>query len=186
MDAATWVAVAAAAVGVVALWFNWRAVRAAEQQTHLQRQLRIDAAQPYVWADVRADNAIGTLLNFTIGNSGSSIASNVRVTIEPPLPSIPDLSARLNGAVARLNRGLPSLTPGQALSWPLGQGFNLIRADEAQEHTIHIEADGPFGSMEPISYVVSLSDYAGVLDRPAGSLDELTKAVREIGTRISS
>jgi hypothetical protein len=32
-----------------------RAARAAEEQTRIQRQLRLDAAQPYVWADVRPD-----------------------------------------------------------------------------------------------------------------------------------
>jgi len=36
-----------------------RAARAADEQTKIQQQLRIEAAQPYVWADVRGDEATG-------------------------------------------------------------------------------------------------------------------------------
>lgn len=60
MNAQTWVAIVAAAIAVVALYFNARytraadrAARSAEDQTKVQQQLRIDAAQPYVWVDVR-------------------------------------------------------------------------------------------------------------------------------------
>jgi CHASE1-domain containing sensor protein len=51
----TWVAIVAALIALAALYFNWRstqeasrAATAAEEQTKIQRQLRIDAAQPYV------------------------------------------------------------------------------------------------------------------------------------------
>jgi hypothetical protein len=49
-----------------ALYFNWRSTRAAdggraaEEQTPIQLQLRIDAAQPHMSADVRPDNSTGT------------------------------------------------------------------------------------------------------------------------------
>ena len=64
MNAQTWVAIAAAVIAVIALYFNARytraadrAARSAEAQTKIQQQLRIDAAQPYVWVDVRPDQA---------------------------------------------------------------------------------------------------------------------------------
>jgi hypothetical protein len=88
VDAQTWVAIAAAVIAVIALYFNAqytraadRAVRSAEAQTKIQQQLRIDAAQPYIWVDVRPDDVTGTLLNLVIGNSGPTVATNVRVQI---------------------------------------------------------------------------------------------------------
>ena len=60
MDASTRVAIGAALTGLAALYFNAMSVRAAKDQTAIQRQLRIDAAQPYVWADVRADRTRGS------------------------------------------------------------------------------------------------------------------------------
>jgi hypothetical protein len=47
-----------------------RAAKASEEQTRLQQQLRIDAAQPYVWADVRPDTEHGVLLELGIKASG--------------------------------------------------------------------------------------------------------------------
>jgi len=66
VNAGTWVAIAAALIAAVAVYFNFqstraanRAARAADEQTKIQQQLRIEAAQPYVWADVRGDEATG-------------------------------------------------------------------------------------------------------------------------------
>lgn len=46
--AETWVAFAAAGIALVALYFTGIAAKAAKDQTAIQRQLRIDAAQPYI------------------------------------------------------------------------------------------------------------------------------------------
>ncbi len=40
-----------------------RQAKAAERQTNLQRQLREDAAQPYIWVDVRSNDAQGFTLD---------------------------------------------------------------------------------------------------------------------------
>jgi hypothetical protein len=71
------------------------------------------------------------------------------------------------------------------MAWPLGQGFNLLNEDGPLARTFTVAADGPFGPVPERTYVVDLSDYRGVLDRPAGSLHELTKAVREIPDKLN-
>ena len=187
MNTEMWVAIAAAA-----LYFNWlstraaiRAARAAEEQTRIQQQLRIDAAQPYVWVDIRPDDATGTLLNLVVGNSGPTVASNVRVKVEPPLPVIEQLRERVDTAQERLGDGLQSLAPGRSLVWPLGQGFNLLKDKGRQAYTFMITADGPFGPVPPLAYMVDMSDWRGLLDRPAGSLHQLTIAVKELTKEIS-
>jgi len=193
MNPETWVAVAAAVIALAALPFNWRSaraaerqVRAAEAQTQLQQQLRADAAQPYVWVDIRPDRAAGTLLNLVVGNSGPTTATHVKVTVDAPLPTIDQLKERVGVAQARLASGVPSLPPGRVLTWPLGQGFNLIKDEGPQPYTFTVTADGPFGPMPLMTYVVDLADWRGVLDRPAGSLHELTTAVKDLAKQIPS
>jgi hypothetical protein len=92
-----------------------RAAAAAEKQTEIQLQLRKDAAQPYVWIDVRPDDVTGVLLNLVIGNSGPTIAQNVRAKIDPPLKAIDQLKDRAETAQDLLARGISSLPPGRTL-----------------------------------------------------------------------
>jgi hypothetical protein len=191
MSAETWIAVAAAATAAAALYFNGlatraavRAAKAAEEQTDIQRQLRIDAAQPYVWVDVRPDDSVGTLLTLVVGNSGPTVATNIKIRIEPPLPSIRQLEPRASEAQARLEGGLVSLAPGRTMVWPLGQGFNLLKDDVRQVHTLTVTCEGLFGRVPALSYAVDLSEWRGVLDRPAGSLHQLTVAVKDLAKMI--
>lgn len=192
MDLETWVAVAAAVISLGALPFNWRSaraaerqVRAAEAQTQLQQQLRVDAAQPYVWADIRPDQAVGTLLNLVVGNSGPTAATDVCVKVDPTLPTIDQFRERVAIAQARLASGLPSLPPGRVITWPLGQGFNLIKDEGPQRYAFTVTASGPFGPLPLTTYVVDLADWRGVIDRPAGSLHELTRAVTDLAKQIT-
>lgn len=192
MNVETGVAVIAALFAGVALYFNGRTTRAArraahaaEEQTKIQRQLRIDAAQPYVWVDVRPDDAMGTLLNLVVGNSGPTVATNVRVKIDPPLPAIDQFEDRVEAAQQLLADGLQSLAPGRIFTWPLGQGFNLLTDDGPQPYEFTVTADGPFGHVPELTYVVNISDLRGALDRPPGSLHQLTLAVKGLAKKIT-
>jgi hypothetical protein len=129
VNAGTWVGVAAVLIAAAALYFTGlsaRAAKTAEEQTKIQQQLRIDAAQPYVWVDVRPDEVTGRLLNLIIGNSGPTVATNVRVKVDPPLPAIDEFKERAEASQAHLADGIKSVAPGRIFAWPLGQGFNLI------------------------------------------------------------
>jgi hypothetical protein len=117
----TWIAIFAAVIALVALYFNRqstqaavRAVDAVEEQTDIQRQLRIDAAQPYVWVDIRADEAQGTRLNLVIGNSGPTVATKVRVKADPALPGSAQFRGGVQTAQAILTEGIESLPPAVA------------------------------------------------------------------------
>lgn len=193
MDAETWIAISAALIAAAALFFNglstraaMRAARAADEQTAIQRQIRVDSAQPYVWVDVRPDESTGTLLNLVVGNSGPTLATNVRVRIDPPLPTIDQLKDRATQAQKLLGQGVQSLPPGRTMVWPLGQGFNLLKGPGSQVHRFSLTADGPFGPIPELTYAIDLSDWRGVLDRPRGSLHQLTKAVEDLGKKVEN
>lgn len=156
-----------------------RAAKAAEEQASIQRQLREDAAQPYVWADVRPDEEHGVLLELIVGNSGPTIATGVKVKIEPPLPSIPELEGA-QAAQAMLGQGLKSLPPGRTLRWWLGQGWSVLTKDGPQIHRFTITASGPFGEVPELSYDIDLAEFRGQESRAQGSLKGLTEAVTKL------
>jgi hypothetical protein len=182
-------AAVAAVAAIAALYYNYRSARAAEraagaaeEQSEIQRQLRIDAAQPYVWVDVRPDDVTSVILNLVIGNSGPTVATNVRVMIDPPLPAIEQLEDRAQTAQDLLAGGIKSLPPGRTLVWPLGQGFNILADDGPHVHTLTIEADGPFGKVPSQVYPLDLGDWRGVMHRPAGSLHQVARAIEKLAS----
>lgn len=108
MNSGDWAAMGAVVAGlvaVIALIFSIRstiaseraaksaerAAKAAEAQAEIQLQIQIATAQPYVWVDVREDDSQGTLLDLVIGNSGPTVATNIRARIDPPLPTHPQI-----------------------------------------------------------------------------------------------
>jgi len=61
-----------------------RSAKASREQTKQQKQAAKDAAQPMLWVDVRCDDGQGQALVLLLGNSGPSVARNVRVIFDPP------------------------------------------------------------------------------------------------------
>lgn len=175
----TWLPVALTAMGTVLTGLG---VRTTKQQVDLQQELAREAAQPYVWADVRGSDHTGFLLEVMVGNSGDTVATDVEVTFDPPLPvarQMADRDGSTSRALERLESGLRSLSPGKTLSWTLGTGADLLESTGAQPHTVTIDAQGPFGPLPTLEYVVDLSDFRESADRPSGSLHLLTRAVEK-------
>ena len=178
-----WFAGAAAVIALVALFFTGVAAKAASDQTKIQRQLRIDAAQPYVWVDIREDRLGGGLLHFEIGNSGPTVATNIRVEISTPLPTAHARNAdSMRRLEERLAGGFKSLAPGRVIAWSLGVGHQILAEEGGRSYTFTINADGPFGPVETLTYTVDMDDWRTMRDRPLGtlhmvreSIDSLTK-----------
>lgn len=119
MTAQTWISVALAVIAGVALFFTGLSAISARQQTKIQDKLRKDAAQPYVWVDLRPDEAQGGLLLLLVGNSGATVATDVRVRFTPDL--IDQSTHRSNQSVAdRISSGIASLPPGARADLVIG------------------------------------------------------------------
>jgi hypothetical protein len=137
--------------------------RAVNEQTRLQRDLAKVAAEPNLWVDIRADDVTGGGLVLLVGNSGPSIARNVKVTFDPPLTAKQEDMAPI---LDTLRQGISALAPGRRLQWTLGVAARTVDWSASNRYRVHIEADGPLGAIEPpLDYVISIDDLA--LSSPA-------------------
>ncbi|WP_154793412.1 hypothetical protein [Occultella kanbiaonis] len=156
-------------------------------QTHLQEELARRSQQPYVWADILPDMQQGTLLNFAVGNSGPTMAHNVQVTIDPPLPAGDQMATKIVGVQERLaGSGIKSISPGRTISWSLGAGYDLLKEQESQMYHIRVEAEGPHAPVDPLEIDVDVSDWREARDAPDGSLHHLRNTLNDLNRTIES
>lgn len=189
-----WFAGAAAVIALVALFFTGVAAKAAKDQTKIQRQVRIDAAQPYIWADIRPETGQAGLLRLEVGNSGPTVATNVRIRTSVPLPSAGErFEEKARIVERRLASGIESLAPGRVLAWTLGVAHQVVAVEGNPPCVFTIDAEGPFGPMETLTYAVNIDDIRQTDARAAGSLhlvkesiEGLTKQLRMATDRLPS
>lgn len=185
MSAQTWVAVGAAAIALVALFFTGLSAVNARQQTKLQQIIRKDSAQPYVWADLRPDPPQRGLLELVVGNSGPTVATNVRVSFDPNPPDLHP--GRQSEITDRLRtQGIASLAPGRVMTWELGIVQHHIPKTSAAHYQLTVEADGPFGPTPKLQYVVDLEDLRFTRAAGDGSLQTVTDAVDKLTKSLRS
>lgn len=175
------------AVACIATRFASKAARSAADQVELQEQLAKEAAQPYVWADVRPSKIHGSNLRLLVGNSGRTLARNVRLTVDKQLPTQTSKAADLlEDALRRFQEGHASIAPGREWSWSLGFGGALLGdKNEDLRFTFTINADGPFGPIPELSYSVDMNDWRGSTSEGEGSLALIRKSILELKTSVS-
>lgn len=174
----------AAMAALIALFFTGMAALAAKRQTDLQKQIAMDAAQPYVWADIRPDTHQGGLLTLVVGNAGPTVATDVKVIFDPPLQM--PFSDEVTHANEVLSRGLPSLPPGRTFVWNLGVAWQIVSDDGLKEYTLEVQADGPFGRLNPLVYKVRIDDIKQTRAVPDGSLHLVAQAVNDANKVLKS
>jgi hypothetical protein len=190
-----WVALGAAVsilsllVAGFSLIYVRRSAKASREQTKQQKQAAKDATQPMLWVDVRGDDGQGQALVLLLGNSGPSIARNVKVTFDPAPPSTLDIKPILE----ILKQGIASLAPGRTMQWALGAAHNTNGSDAHKAFRVRIEAEGPLGAIESLEYVISVNDLNGSRAAPSGNLyavaaelHEMTRATKELNEIIRS
>jgi hypothetical protein len=153
-----------------------RSAKASREQTKQQQQAAKDAAQPMVWVDIRGDDGQGERLVLLLGNSGPSIARNVKVVFDPAPPSRVDIKPIFE----ILKQGIASLPPGRTMKWALGEAHDIGDWHPDNAYRVRIEAEGPFGLIEPLEYVISIDDLHGSPAEPPGNLHEVAAELREM------
>jgi len=140
-----------------------------------------------LWVDIRGDDAMGRALVLLLGNSGPSLARNAKVTFDPAPPSTLDIKP----IIEILERGIASVSPGRTMEWVLGAAHNTVDWDDLNEYKVRIEAEGPFGPIEAVEYVIIVSDLKGSHATPGDNLHavalqlyEITKATNQLNESI--
>lgn len=161
---------------------------AAREQTELQLELARAAVQPRIWADIQPDNKQGTILQLVLRNDGPSVARNVVVTIDPPLPKDTNYADRIDTAEQRLAHGIRSIAPGRSIEWSLGPAYDLMqkRTLPAVVHMVRLTADGPHGPIEPVELEIDLDEWRESRDAPDGSLHVLKQSVDKVAAQLKS
>ena len=79
------------------------------------------------------------------------------------------------------------------MQWALGAPHNAVDCDAHNAYRVRIEAEGPFGAIETVEYVISVDDLDGSgaarpgnLHAVAAELHEMTKATKELNEIIRS
>ena len=165
--------IAASVAAVVSAFFVGWQVSEMKRQTTFQREIAEAAQQPYVWADVRVDQ--GFLFALVVGNEGPTIATNLQVTIVPPLPALKGFE--LAAVQSQLRKGLASLGPGQSWTWQMGPAHQFIGQDVA--HVVTVTAQGPHGAVKSGPYVINMHNFNEAHVADPGSLKALTAAVEK-------
>lgn len=176
-------AVAAAVAAAVSGRFIRQQVNEMRRQTDLQQSISEASSAPYIWADVRLQSRNGWNLEFVVGNSGSTVATNVRVLIDPPFP--PDHEgAYLEAMHQRLRDGLSSLAPGRTLHWTLGPSADLVNRAGALAHSVRISCEGPYGAVPVNEYVINMADFRESVAHHDGSLVDVAREIAALTKKL--
>jgi hypothetical protein len=151
----------------------------AERQTELQRQTVEDAAQPYVWVDLRPDEGHAQLMRLVAVNQGATVATDVEITIAPPLPPGPN-----GNTPAGPSGRLASMPPGRMLTWTVGGAISELFDDAIpKRYRANIRAQGPYGLVE-LEYDLDLQDYAGAAQTAPGTLFAVAKSIDKLTSTL--
>lgn len=80
-----------------------------------------------------------------------------------------------------------ALAPGRIIRWSIGSGKELLKdAEDPTVYTIHVEAQGPYGEIEPTEVDVRLSDWREARDAPDGSLHHVRGEIKKLTDAVQS
>lgn len=138
-----------------------------------------------IFADIRENRETGGALQFEVGNSGPTVATNVRVHVSSALPSSsPANEERLRRIEERLAEGIKSLAPGRVLKWHLGVAEKILAEEGGRSYTFTINADGPFGPLDCLTYTADLDDWRTMPDQPFGSLHTVRRSIDSLTKQL--
>ncbi|WP_157383064.1 hypothetical protein [Nonomuraea coxensis] len=132
----------------------------AAKQLTLDRTAFTESQQPYVVVDIRASDFISEALVLIVENVGPTVARNVRIRFNPPVQTSMDGDDGEKLADALIfTQGIPHLPPGRRIEALFDIGWQFFKKDLPRKYTVTVEADGPYGTVEPLTYLIDLEIY---------------------------
>lgn len=154
-------------------------VSAAREQTELQRDLARESRQSYVWADIQPDMQQGSLLQVVVGNSGPTVAKNIRVEFSPALSTI-EGADDIQDIESVLSNGISSLAPNRIVRWTLGVAHEVLSVDRSQLRVVRVTAMGPWGELPAYEMEIDINQWREARDAPDGSLHYVRGELKDI------
>jgi hypothetical protein len=176
----TGIATVSALVALAALHFTRQQAEMAERQTALQERIREESAQPYVWADIRMDARQMHLMKLVIHNEGPTVAKDVVVSFDPGLPR------SIGGEDVRDEYTLVGMPPGRHVEWNLNLSPDWIHGELPKCFTVTVTANGPYGPVEPLVYVLDVDEYRRASASPEGTLHGVSECLKELTAAIKA
>ena len=180
MRTETTIAVVAAIIAMSSMIAAFWQAGNARRQTNLQQQMIKDAAEPYVWVDIRPDDRDADFFHLILKNEGPTVAEDVHIAIDPPLPE----AWRPSGSVGPQYSDFASLPPGRTMVWNLGLASEIVATDTERRFDVTITASGPYGPLAPRTYRLDLSRYNGHVRRAPGTLSGIAKAIDDLTKQV--
>ncbi|WP_405578331.1 hypothetical protein [Streptomyces sp. NBC_01092] len=149
-----------------------QAERVHREQLALAEQVHREQSEPYVVVDIGPDRPGSPLLVLSIENTGPTMARDLRIRVTPDLVSSHDnLTGRLQRAVART---VPVLPPGRRLVFAFDVYYRRESSGLPMQFDFTVDAAGPAGPVETLTYRVDLEVLQGVLmgESPTKPLEE--------------
>ncbi|GAA2166338.1 hypothetical protein GCM10009727_85820 [Actinomadura napierensis] len=130
-----------------------------------------------------------------IENTGPTVARNVRIRFNPPLERVGETS-RPNWKPIRnsllLTNGIALMPPGRRMEWFFDLTHERFASTLPMQYTATVEADGPFGAVETLTYKIDMAVYGGINRLGAKTthdgvkaLEELVKATGQLANTLS-
>ena len=113
---------------IVAAFVAWRQVREA-------RRLREEQQRPFVVIDFEVER--GYIAFLVVSNLGTSLARDVRFSIDPPLESA--VSSVALDKMKMLNQGISTLAPGKEIRTFFDMGFKRGKAELPMTYTARVQ-----------------------------------------------
>ncbi|MEU7877947.1 hypothetical protein [Microbispora bryophytorum] len=165
----------------------------AANQLALDRTAFTESQQPYVVVDIRASDFISEALNLVVENVGPTVARNVRIRFDPPIQTSldGDHSEKLADALI-FTKGIPHLPPGRKIEALFDIGWQFFEKDLPRQYSVTVEADGPYGAVEPLTYLIDLEIYRKLrhlavktLHQQVQEVESLRKAVERVAEELA-
>lgn len=181
--ATAWAAVAAWATFIVAAL----AAVFAGRQVLEARRTREDQAQPFVVADLEPSKAGRNFMDLIIRNTGSTVATNVKIVFDPPLASTlneNDARYRLSEA-AIITKGIPTLPPGREYRLLFEHVLDRFNSDLPRSYDAAVTFQDPRGRRHEMQYRLDFDIYFGVMNLSVLTDHDAAKALKEIGKTLA-
>ncbi|MGW4424932.1 hypothetical protein [Streptosporangium sp. NPDC004631] len=164
----------------------------AARQFALEQRVYRESQEPYVVVDIRPSEFAPEMFLLIIENIGPTIARDIHITADPPFQRTwdkEDVEPFANALI--FTQGIPYMPPGRKLEIMFDVGFHLFASDLPRRYRVRVDANGPFGPVEPLTYLIDLEYYAGLeyhkiktIHQGVQELEKLRKQMEKVAAEL--